>query len=289
MRKSKLFKAFAVGCAISMTTATISGVQVSAMNNGAVGRSTQCSVELVGKISLPDKIVENKVEASKVKSATVRTKLYKKSYKNSDGIIYKKLTYKKPVLKGSSAAIKKINTYMESEKKRWVKESTQDLDTLKIQSAHSGITNKNIPYSTQTGTYTVMYNKKGYISFSIMDEYDCYDGRPGASYTYYTFNLNTGKRVSLGDVMKGNSSTIKSNVGKCFTKTKNQTKKEYSYLSNALSTVKSKVGKNFKKFCLTKDHICICIQEGEIADMASGLPEVGIPYSNTSYFKKNLK
>ena len=125
------------------------------------------------------------------------------------GKIKGKYTYTMPALQGTSKVVKKINKalkagYTESQKdkeKLWnyVKDNSKD-DTM----------NRDVVYEL-TSTCKVRYNQKGYISFS----YDHYWFAGGVSNIWtdgMTFDLKTGKKLSVSDVVSGSNTKIRKKI-----------------------------------------------------------------------------
>ena len=125
------------------------------------------------------------------------------------GKIKGKYTYTMPALQGTSKVVKKINKalkagYTESQKdkeKLWnyVKDNSKD-DAM----------NRDVVYEL-TSTCKVRYNQKGYISFS----YDHYWFAGGVSNIWtdgMTFDLKTGKKLSVSDVVSGSNTKIRKKI-----------------------------------------------------------------------------
>ena len=125
------------------------------------------------------------------------------------GKIKGKYTYTMPALQGTSKVVKKINKalkagYTESQKdkeKLWnyVKDNSKD-DAM----------NRDVVYEL-TSTCKVRYNQKGYISFS----YDHYWFTGGVSNIWtdgMTFDLKTGKKLSVSDVVSGSNTKIRKKI-----------------------------------------------------------------------------
>ena len=125
------------------------------------------------------------------------------------GKINGKYTYTMPALQGTSKVVKKINKalkagYTESQKdkeKLWnyVKDNSKD-DAM----------NRDVVYEL-TSTCKVRYNQKGYISFS----YDHYWFAGGVSNIWtdgMTFDLKTGKKLSVSDVVSGSNTKIRKKI-----------------------------------------------------------------------------
>lgn len=274
MRKRNLTKVLAIACAISVATTPLSGLHVRA----------QSSSKSIATISLPSKKVVNQAKAAKkIQSVKVSSKTYEKTYKTEDGIVYDHIKYVRPVLKGNSKAIKKINSYLLKQENRWLKEAKKNIDgakeTVLSLPANSG-------YCADEMWYSINYNKKGIISIYFIGEYDGLGAHPFTNSESYTFDLNTGKVLTLGDLMSGSNSTIKNRIVNRFAKV---AKVENGFYEDALVTVRKTVGKNCKRFYLYKNKLIIYYDVYEIACYAAGPASISIPLSKTAYFKKNLK
>ena len=119
------------------------------------------------------------------------------------GKIKGKYTYTMPALQGTSKVVKKINKalkagYTESQKDK-EKDNSKD-DAM----------NRDVVYEL-TSTCKVRYNQKGYISFS----YDHYWFAGGVSNIWtdgMTFDLKTGKKLSVSDVVSGSNTKIRKKI-----------------------------------------------------------------------------
>lgn len=122
--------------------------------------------------------------------------------------------FDKPILKGKSNAIKKINRSLEKEyKKSWDdKETIQD--TAKEMSKYSS-TRKIRLYTTDKCKVT--YNGKGIISFCYYSEW--YAGGVNNTYHYgLSYDLKTGRKLQLSDVVSGSKTQIKTKIWKQYNK-----------------------------------------------------------------------
>lgn len=125
------------------------------------------------------------------------------------GKIKGKYTYTMPALQGTSKVVKKINKalkagYTESQKdkeKLWnyVKDNSKD-DAM----------NRDVVYEL-TSTCKVRYNQKGYISFSF-DHYWFAGGVSNIWTDGMTFDLKTGKKLSVSDVVSGSNTKIRKKI-----------------------------------------------------------------------------
>lgn len=121
-----------------------------------------------------------------------------------------KVTYRfdQPVLKGNSPAVAKIN---KSLRKKY-KKSWRDRD--KVFSTAEGMVRQGYGYAYpfySTDTCKVTYNKGGIVCFKYHREW--YAGGTGNVYNYgYSYDLHTGKLLTLKDVISGSASRIKEKI-----------------------------------------------------------------------------
>ena len=144
------------------------------------------------------------------KSAAFTIKKYRKHKKYTYSV--GEWRYGKPVLKGNSAVVKKINKSLNARYKK-NNDSDRVLETAKS-SDTSYYDNAVFRYVTDT---RATYNKKGLISF-------CYswDWWMGGVHNYAdvgaVYSLKTGREVKLNQVMPGSATSIKKKIGKAIKK-----------------------------------------------------------------------
>lgn len=127
-----------------------------------------------------------------------------------------KTTYRfdKPVLKGTSAAIKDINTSLEEEYKKSL-DSKQTLESTAKEVSKYTDKWKYPLYSTYKCKGT--YNKKGIVSFRFEREW--YAGGVHNMYHYgLSYDLKTGRKLQLDDVVSGSKTQIKAKIWKQYKK-----------------------------------------------------------------------
>lgn len=132
---------------------------------------------------------------------------YSESYKS--GKIKGKYTYTMPTLIGTSKAVKKINKVLKAGYTASQKEKDNLWDYVKTDSKDDAA-NRKIVYEL-TSTCKVRYNQKGYISFS----YDHYWFAGGVSNIWtdgMTFDLKTGKKLGISDVVSGSNTKIRKKI-----------------------------------------------------------------------------
>ena len=151
--------------------------------------------------------VQAKIKAAKKttgKSAAYVIKKYKstKKYTYAKGVF----KYGKPVLKGKSAVVKKINASLNKGYKKAKKNKKAIMNYAKTSGAmYNG--------ATFSSTYTTKatYNKKGYVSFKT--NYFWFAGGVTDYGTKgYVYSLKTGKKLTVGDVIEGDASQVKRKI-----------------------------------------------------------------------------
>lgn len=149
----------------------------------------------------------------------------KETYKDGDtvrGVVY----YQYPQLKGKSSAVTKINKVLKSAADDFMASENAN----SIEDYVSGAIDSDGFYSDTEQYYyktscKVTYNKKNVISIHMKEMW--YAGGVYNQKDYgYTFDLKTGKKLSVVNVISGNASTVKSKIVKAETK----------YLKNLLGT-----------------------------------------------------
>lgn len=117
--------------------------------------------------------------------------------------------YQLPQLKGSTKTVKKINAALK-------KGYTRSLKDKKSLAGYVKADNDN-PYRTGSGEYfyktvcKATYNKRGYVSFRF--HHDWFAGGVHNGWTDgMTFDLRTGKKLSVANVIAGNSDTVKRKI-----------------------------------------------------------------------------
>ena len=155
-----------------------------------------------------------KTQAASSAQYTYKTYDKSKTYKGKKSTIKDVEKYKRVILKGDSAAVKKINQVLKEACDAKVKEmpagyAKNDADHMSYGGEYSNI------YTSK-----VTYNENGVIS--IMVSYEWYQGGV-ADYgcDCYTFDLTTGDQLKLTDVCNGSNCTLTKKI-------KNRLLKKYS-------------------------------------------------------------
>lgn len=151
-------------------------------------------------------------EASKV-SYTITNKSKKASYKNRLSANY---LYQLPQLKGSSAAIKKINKSLQEDYKNTLSGKSmvfESYENWKYRSIYQRYPDKFF-YTT---TCKVTYNQNGYICFRFFSQW--YIGGVYNGWVYgLTYRLSDGKKMGIQDVLAGSKSTMKKRIAQTYSR-----------------------------------------------------------------------
>lgn len=143
--------------------------------------------------------------ASKAKTTTKKVTSINKKY----GKIKVESYYKKVVLKGTSKAVKAINKEIQKDCTEFLKGGELLVDYAEQDSAYC---QTSVTYSN-TAVSKVTYNKNGIISIKVTTEW--YAGGSSNTNEYgMTFNLKTGKKLSLNQVIEKKPAKVASTLKK---------------------------------------------------------------------------
>lgn len=130
-------------------------------------------------------------------------------------------------------------------------------------------------YSYSSDIYDISYFDGNYLSFCQQD-YDYTGGAHGMPYWLgYTFDLQTGQRLFLADIIENSEEELKDIVTKHFAEYIN--KNPDNFWSDALCSVKEQTDFN-SRFYLTKEGIKFYFEPYALACYAAGFQQVVIPY-----------
>jgi predicted secreted protein len=126
-------------------------------------------------------------------------------------------------------------------------------------------------------SYTVPYNLNGILSINLSDYRYRGAAHGGDTRSSYTFDLTTGRQLSLGDLMTDGSG-CRDRINAAI-----QTKIDGQIKNNTLSEIApfSDIG-DHPSFYLTPDSLVFYFQEYEYFTYADGIQEYPIPYSDVS-------
>lgn len=151
----------------------------------------------------------------------VADKKYEKSYQLDDGSDYYKLTYQYPVLKGNSAAAKKINQTLEKQRKEWIKKTKTNADKYKSEYEEyltwAGKNDRAWTYSDDV-SYEITNNDGKYFSV-LISGYEYTGGAHGMPYRIaYTFDAKTGQKLTAAKLLKTSKAKLNEKVRKLYLK-----------------------------------------------------------------------
>ncbi|WP_310603215.1 PdaC/SigV domain-containing protein [Anaerosporobacter sp.] len=154
-------------------------------------------------------VIPQKANASTTKEKETTTeytmKKAKKEYKDKDGIVRGVVYYQYPQFEGTSEAIKKINSQLKKESSKFLKSES----AKSIQEYTEGAIENNAFYDEKDQYYfkticKVSYNKNNIVSLHMTEEW--YAGGVYNQTDYgLNYNLKTGKKLTINDVISGNA------------------------------------------------------------------------------------
>lgn len=163
----------------------------------------------------------NALPVSAAKKFQVTKEKYEKSYELEDGTVYYELSYEYPVVSGSSAAAKKINSAIEKQRKVWVKEAEKAKDDYKEE---VGGYLKDYPDEKRSWKYTddvnfeVTNNDGKYFSV-LMSGYLFTGGAHGMPYRICaTFDAKTGEKLTAAKLLGTTKAKLNDKVKKLYLK-----------------------------------------------------------------------
>lgn len=134
-----------------------------------------------------------------------------------------------------------------------------------------------VPYSYDTGISDIRYFDGEYVSF-VQAAYEYCGGAHGLPiWEGYAFNLETGERLLLLDLISNTEEELKSIVTAYFGEKIDADPEDF--WSDAKETVYDLISLESTEFVLTDEGICFFIHPYSIAAYAAGFPEVTVPYS----------
>lgn len=209
----------------------------------------------------------NQAEAKSKPKVSYKKVTETRTWEADDGTILVKATYKGIKIKGSSAAVKKMNKVLEKEKNQFFKTAADAKESA--QNAYENQTYYNSFYMTTLSISSkVTFNKKGIVS--IKEMYNSYysGAAHGYYYTYgHTFKVSSGKELKFNQVVSGSDKTDKKKLVTAFKKMYN--KEPGKYFENAIDTVRSS---NVKKqpFYLSGKYAVACYAPYDLSSFAAG-------------------
>lgn len=188
-----------------------------------------------------------------------------KTWKDTDGTVLVKATYKSVRFKGKSSAVKKMNATLEKERKAFFKMAGKEKSGAKE-------SRETFDWDFYPTTFNisekVTFNKKGIVSVREMNDSYYSGAAHGYGYTAgHTFSLKTGKQLNLNQVIAGSNKTDKNKLVTAFKKM--YYKEPNRFFGDAIDTVRSD---NMKKrpFYLSGKSAVACYGAYELNCYAAG-------------------
>lgn len=211
--------------------------------------------------------------------AVIKAEKQSKEYTTTDGKAY--FTYKisKPVLSGNTKAVTAINKTIDKMAEEWskyIKEGKKNASFMYDSYVENPKDFRLIPCEYEI-SYEVTYNDKGYVSLYFSEYSDMGGAHPNSAFTAATFDLKTGKKLGVADIMSGNGKTIRSNIYNIWKAI--ISKDPNAYFSDALTTVKKTTLAN-TNFYLNKKGLVLFYNTYDIATYVAGVQRTTIPYGN---------
>ena len=154
--------------------------------------------------------VVNAGEKTTKTKAVCTIKKYSDTYKNSENQVIAVYSYQLPQLSGNSEVVKKINASLKKDYKESLEGKEKCFETAKEFEKYKAYINPEVPLCTKT-TCKISYNKNGYVSFKYHSRW--YAGGVGNTWTYgMTYDLKTGKKLTVSHVISGNKSAVKKKI-----------------------------------------------------------------------------
>ncbi len=176
----------------------------------------------------------------------------------------------------SFAGAKKINAYF------YEHEAANMLTQFEnnVRSVEEFIDTLSAPYSYDSEVPCVRYFDGNYVSF-VQQGYDYFGGAHGLPlWEGYVFDLETGERLLLPDIISNTEAELKDLVTEYFGEIIDESPSDF--WPDAKETVRESVSLEMTDFVLTDEGICFFMHPYSIAAYAMGFSEVTIPYAEFS-------
>lgn len=148
-----------------------------------------------------------------------------------------------------------------------------------LESTEEWATQDNTPATSYESTVCdIDYFDGKYVSFT-QDSYDYQGGAHGMPvWTAYTFDLETGDRLELTDIISNDEEYLKDIVTKYFAQMINSAPE--GYWEDSESYVRERITLDFNNFYLTDSGIVFYLEPYEIAPYAGGFQQVTVSYKD---------
>ena len=174
-------------------------------------------------------------------------------YTDDDGKVRGVISYQYPEFKGTSKSIKTINSKLRKECTIYFQsESAKNFDEyVQIAIADNNFYDKEEQYFFQTSS-TLTYNKNDIVSISMNEKWYAGGVYNQANYGF-NYNLKTGKKLGINDVIVGNAEEKILNAAKKYCETD----------TNAYNIIKNTKVEDYK-FYFSKGQVYICYDSYEL-------------------------
>lgn len=181
--------------------------------------------------------------------------------------------YIRLVVNDSFLGAGEINRYLENE--QWEAREYEKAMARELENEIGGWEEMTVPYSYGSGLPGITYFDGEYFSFCQEDS-DYLGGAHDMPYRYgYTFDLRSGKRLGLEDIVENSEEEIKDTVTEYFERMMEQHPDDY--WEDAVLNVRESAGYE-SSFYLTPEGIRFFYPPYELACFAAGFQEVTVPY-----------
>lgn len=227
----------------------------------------------------------NGKEKEKPGPVNVTIQTLQNEYKDQNGTIISQVRIDYPIITNDveNEGIAKINAFFQDTAQALYKENNTYATDNAAAVSEETITNDY--FSQYAVTFEVKYNANGV--FSILQNFsERYDGMEDANYysTGYVFDIESGKRLILSDILSGSSQDINDLIGQAFldsSEVKEQIKEYYKeeLLSNT----------QYVEFYVDQNNLNFFYNPNTVAPFSEGMLKASIPLMKEDIFKLKLE
>lgn len=278
------------GCSTTQTQETIEDVEKAPIeeeiNTDEIVDSNEIeSVEEMPSLEAVDVIIEDEEEETLPLEITVNT--LENTYKEENAILaHVKIDY--PIIQNElqEDGITKINQFfMESAYALYEENNTYASDNVEaIKEEALADNNSNDTYSEYSVTFQIKYNANGYLSIlETFSEANYGTNIPNIYSTGYVFDVSTGERLGIGEVLEGTEDEIAQLVGQAFM---NSDKISEEVKKNCSEEILANT--QFAEFYIDSENINFFYNPYTVAPYSDGTLEAYIPLNTINFFKLNM-
>lgn len=218
-------------------------------------------------------------------------KTYTATYNDDEYGVWGSAEYNRPVFSGSSPSVTKLNVFYDTLEAQWKMNneeiSKRSMDYFKndIESGAAPEYLKESPYYDNVNC-KINYNKDGILCL-VMDQDTFMVGavHGNSTRTSHTFDMLTGRELFLTDVLNVDQPTAAQIVINAFSVLRGSNP---NYIQIDMDIIKQGAGTD-TKFYLDEEGIWLYFNEEEVADYATSMVKVCIPYNSTEENKPTNK